>query len=101
MLLPGVALPGEVLDVRRPAEYLLRVTIAEEREGLVGRAAHVARGGEPGELAMRGGEPAVQYPHPARSRLGGGFRPAEHVQLAPVLLRQRGRAVLQLRDGRR
>ena len=100
VLFPGVALPGEVINGRGPAEHLLRVAAGEEREGLVRRAAHIARRGEPGELVVRGGELAVQS-LTFGGRLGVGFRPAEHLQLTAVLLGQLGRLVLQLRHGRR
>ena len=40
---------------------------------------------------MLGVDLAVQRPHPGLGRLGVGFRPAEHVQLAAVLLGQLGR----------
>ena len=94
-------LPGEVFNGRGPAEHLLRVAAGEEREGLVRRAAHIARRGEPGELVVRGGELPVHPLRPVGGRLGVGFRPAEHLQLAAVLLGQLGRLVLQLRHGRR
>ena len=100
-LFPGVALPGEVFNGRGPAEHLLRVAVGEEREGLVRRAAHIARRGEPGELVVRGGELPVHPLRPVGGRLGVGFRPAEHLQLTAVLLGQLGRLVLQLRHGRR
>jgi len=90
LLFLGVALPGEVFDGRGPAEHLLRIAAREEREGLVGRTAHVARRGEPGEVAMRGVELAVQRPHPGRCRLGGGFRPGERLQPTAVLPGQLG-----------
>ena len=101
LLFSGVVLLGEVFNGRGPAEYLLRVAAGEKREGLVGRAAHVARRGEPGELEMRGGELAVQRAHPGCRRLGGGLRPGEHLQPAAVLPGQLGRAGLQLCEGRR
>ena len=55
LLFPGVALLGEVFDGRGPAQRLLRVAAGEEREGLVGRASHVAGRREPGKLLVRGG----------------------------------------------
>ena len=100
-LFPGVLLPGEVFDGRGPAEHLLRVAAGEEREGLVRRAAHIARRGEPGELVVCGGELPVHPLRPVGGRLGVGFRPAEHLQLTAVLLGQLGRLVLQLCHGRR
>ena len=100
-LFPGVALPGEVFNGHGLAEHLLRVAAGEEREGLVRRAAHIARRGEPGELVVCGGELSVHPLRPVGGRLGVGFRPAEHLKLTAVLLGQLGRLVLQLRHGRR
>ena len=50
---------------------------------------------------MRGSELAIQQQHPCRCRLGGGYRPGEHLQPTAVLPGQLGRAGLQLCEGRR
>jgi hypothetical protein len=99
LLVAGIALLGQVVNGRRPAEYLLGVAAGEEREGLVRRAALVTRRGELGEPAMLGVELAVQRPHPGLGRLGGGFRPAEHLQLTAVLFGQLGRPGLGGQQG--
>jgi hypothetical protein len=94
LLLSGVALLGEVFNDRGPAERLLRVAAGRKRERRVDRTAHVARRGEPGEPAVRGGELAVQQQHPGCCHLGSGFHPGEQLQLTAVLPGQLGRAGL-------
>src|SRR5262249_32406831 len=84
-LLPGAALLDDVLGGGRPLKRAPRVAAAKDGADRVLHASHVARRGEPRELAVRLAELAVQ-PQRLRGRQPGGvLRISERHQLTAVL----------------